>query len=166
MDSTAREVEPGERVEDAVRCAVDSTRDAHHRQVRRGVLFFLCGVALLLFSLVGLLSGQIDLSRWRVDLGGGAVSVPSLPTVEVPGPLVLRLPTLLVQSIEQRTLPSGERRHLLEDDLEQLLVVATLDKSKVLARPLLELGVEDVSVPVEDDDKLVLDLREEVGPVV
>lgn len=61
------------------------------------------------------------------------------------------------------TLAFRIRRHLVNDDLQQI-VVGSLSDGEVLARSLLKLCIEDVRVALEDGDDLVADLGEEVEP--
>lgn len=69
-----------------------------------------------------------------------------------------------MQSVEKSTLPRREGWHLLEHGLEKLVVVVSRNDGEVLARSLLKFGVEDMAISFEDDDELILDFGEEVGP--
>lgn len=48
---------------------------------------------------------------------------------------------------------------------KKLISVVSLGQSQVLARSLLELGIEDVGVAFENVDEVLLDLWEEIDPL-
>jgi len=62
------------------------------------------------------------------------------------------------------TLSLGVRRHLIDNDLQQILVWP-LRHGEILARALLKLSVKNVRALAEDGDQLLLDLGEEVEPL-
>jgi len=77
-----------------------------------------------------------------------------------PSPFVLGGISLAVQSTDKGRFSFREGRHLLANHLEQLVFVIPRSQGQVLARALLQFGVEDVTISLKDVDQLRLDLRE------
>ena len=113
----------------------------------------------------------------------GVLTLVDLLPSDVPRPLVAGVASLLEQTTEELriercqpdreeqspfgthgTLAFGIGRHLVHDDLQQV-VVRPIRDSKVLARALLELGVKNSRVALEDGDNLLADLGEQVEPL-
>lgn len=82
-----------------------------------------------------------------------------------PRSLVADVEMFLVQTREQGGLPLREGWHLITNDGEQFIIVPTGGNRKVFTGPLLELGIKDVSILVQDREQNMFDLREEIGPL-
>lgn len=132
---------------------------------------------------VGLLDLLLDFPPPEALVPLGVLTLVDLLPANDPSSLVARIARLLQQSTQElgreedkrlsdsvrkkrtyRALTFRVRRHLVNHDGEQVVVGPVRD-GEVFARPLLELGIEDVGIPNEDGDDLLADLGEEVEPL-
>jgi hypothetical protein len=81
-----------------------------------------------------------------------------------PSPLVFCIPQFPVQPVDQRTLSRREGRNLFADILQEFVLLGSRSERVVLAGTLLEIDVQDVSIPVEHVEEMMLDLWEDIDP--